>query len=69
MDSTELERLLGQLESAENGLFHLIEADPLVIREPTVQQALAHLKGALDSLRAARQKIAEKARLGFPRGQ
>jgi hypothetical protein len=58
MDSAELERLLAQLEGTENGLFRLIEAEPAVIREPKVQEALAHLKGALESLGAAKDRLA-----------
>jgi hypothetical protein len=56
MNSAELERLLDQLEGAENSLFGLIEAEPMVIREPEVQQALVHLKGAVESLAAAKDK-------------
>jgi hypothetical protein len=58
MDSAELERLLAQLEGTENGLFRLIEAEPAVIHEPKVQEALAHLKGAMESLGAAKDRQA-----------
>ena len=56
MDSDELERALMQLDQAESCVFRLVELEPDLIRQPEILDVLTHLKGAIESLRAAGRK-------------